>query len=226
MIWNAALDHQLSKHVENILIIQTSLHLDRQAFTGELIDDREHAELAIIACPVLNEVISPDVIAMLWPQANARAVIKPQPPAFRLFYRYFQALAPPDPRNAFVVHMPAIRSEQRRNPLVAIASIAGRQLDDGEGQRILIVGTHRLAPLRRAMLLQQTAGPAFRDAEPAAGMFNELTLARGPYQFPSAASFKIALSSSASASSRFNLAFSFSRSFSFFACSTFIPPYS
>ena len=217
MIGDSASDHQIAENFKDVLAVEASSDLDRETLTRELVDNGEHAELAIVARSILNEVVSPDMVPVLRPEANAGAVIQPQTAAFWLSHRHFQALAPPDPSNALVVHMPASVLEQLRDPLVAVAPVPGRQLDDRKGQRVLIVAALRLSPLRRSMLLQNTAGPALRYAEPAAGMVDELTLARGPYQFPEAASFKIALSSSASARRRFSRAFSFSRSFRRFA---------
>jgi hypothetical protein len=47
------------------------------------------------------------VVRVLWPQANTRTVVEPQPPAFRLFGRYFQPLTPPDALHPFGIDPPA-----------------------------------------------------------------------------------------------------------------------
>jgi hypothetical protein len=59
-----------------------------------------------IVSAVRNEVIGPDMVGTLWPQANARPVVEPEPPAFGLFGRDFQPLTSPDPFNALLVHQP------------------------------------------------------------------------------------------------------------------------
>ena len=134
--------------------------------------------------------------------------------SFRLFLRYFQALAPPYARDTLVIDEPAVSTKKRRDPLVAVAAIPNRQFYDRGCQRIFIITLLRLAPLRRAMLTENTASPAFGNAELLYSAINTGPTARGRQKFPEAASFKIALSSSASASKRFSRAFSRSRSFS------------
>jgi len=57
-------------------------------------------------------------------------------------------------------------------------------------------------------------------------MFHRLAPPLGAEKFPSATSFRIAFSKDRSATTRFNLAFSRSKPFSFFAWSAFRPPYS
>src|SRR4051794_14856655 len=50
---------------------------------------------------VLDEVVGPDVIAMLGPQPNAGAVREPQPPALGLLLGHFEPLAAPDPLDPY-----------------------------------------------------------------------------------------------------------------------------
>lgn len=142
------LNHEVAKNSEDILIVQAPLYFNSEAFPRELINHGEHAKLAPVTGFVLNKIISPDMVAMLWTQPHTRAIVQPQASAFRLFYRYFQALALPDARHTFVVYMPAVSSQQGANPLVTVPAIAGRQFNDGEGQRIFIVSALWLAPLR------------------------------------------------------------------------------
>jgi hypothetical protein len=56
----------------------------------ELIDHIEHPVLAAIMGAVLDEVVGPDMVGMLGPQADAGAVGQPQPSAFGLLGRHFQ----------------------------------------------------------------------------------------------------------------------------------------
>ena len=51
----------------------------------------------------------------------------------------FEALAPPDPRYPLVIHPPALGVHQRRDPAIAITSVAGGEVDDRRGQRVLVV---------------------------------------------------------------------------------------
>jgi len=148
VIRHATSHHQVGEDFENIFAVQATSNFDRNALTSELINHREHADLLSISRAVLDEIIRPHMIAILWSQPNARAVIQPLTPAFRLFLRNFQAFTPPDAKDTLVIHMPPFRLQQRRDPLIPIASKPGCQPNDGRGQCILIIVLLRLTPLR------------------------------------------------------------------------------
>ncbi len=44
---------------------------------GELVEDVEHTDLAPVVGAVLDEVVGPDVIAVLGPEPDAGAVVQP-----------------------------------------------------------------------------------------------------------------------------------------------------
>jgi hypothetical protein len=62
--------------------------------------------------------IRPDMVGALRPQTEARAVVEPEAPAFRLLGGHFQPLTSPDPLDTLLVHQPALRSSAviRRYP--------------------------------------------------------------------------------------------------------------
>ena len=70
---------------------------DRQALAGERVDHVEHPELAPLMRARFDEVVGPDVIAMLRPQPQARAVPVPNAVTLGLPSWDLQPLAPPDP---------------------------------------------------------------------------------------------------------------------------------
>jgi hypothetical protein len=74
-------------------------------------------------------------------------------------------LTPPDPPHALDVDVPALRTQQRRDPAIAIAAILGCQRDDRCGQRCFVVASHWSATLRRAVLADHATGPTFRYVE-------------------------------------------------------------
>ena len=76
-----------------------------------------------------------------------------------------------------MVHIPANRFQQRSDPLVAIATVKACQFNNGEGQRIFVVGALGLAPLCGAVLFQQATSPAFGNAKLIARMVNEIAFA-------------------------------------------------
>ena len=53
---------------------------------GELVEHVEHPIPASIMGAVLDKVVGPDMIAVLWPQPNARSVRQPEPAALGLPY--------------------------------------------------------------------------------------------------------------------------------------------
>ena len=74
MVGGTAHCHQISQNIKHVLTVQPPCNSDRQAFAGELINDGEHAELAPITGFVLYEIVTPDMVVVLRPQANARSV--------------------------------------------------------------------------------------------------------------------------------------------------------
>jgi hypothetical protein len=67
-----------------------------QALSGVLIDDGEQTQLSAVVGRLADEVVGPDVVAMLGPEADARSVVQPEATALGLSGGYFQALSTPD----------------------------------------------------------------------------------------------------------------------------------
>jgi hypothetical protein len=97
---------------------------------------------------VVNKVIRPDMIAVLWPQPQAGSVIQPEPPFLGLFHRYFQPLTSPQAFNALVSDLPAGISQQSRNPAISISTILSHQFDHVRHQALFIRSAPWFAALR------------------------------------------------------------------------------
>jgi hypothetical protein len=65
----------------------------------------EHPILASIVGAILDEVVGPDMIALLRPQPNARSVGQPEPAALGLLMGDLQPLALPDTLDPLVVDL-------------------------------------------------------------------------------------------------------------------------
>src|SRR5690606_22489113 len=104
---DAPRDEQLAECLDDIGRLEFPCDTDGQALAGELVDDAQHPERPAIVGAVSDEVIRPDMVVPLRPQTDARAVVEPQTPAFRLFGRDLQPLTSPDPLNTLLVHRPA-----------------------------------------------------------------------------------------------------------------------
>src|SRR3954470_15114852 len=63
-----------------------AIHADGQALVRELVDDVEQAELAAIVGALLDEVVGPDVVAVLEPQPNAGPVREHSHPRLGCFW--------------------------------------------------------------------------------------------------------------------------------------------
>jgi hypothetical protein len=165
----------------------------------------------------LNEVIAPDMVSMLRSQPDAGPVVEPQTTPRLLFPGYFKPLTAPDPLDPITSDLPASIGEQRCNPAIAISSVLGCERDYRPRQRILISPDNRGVSLRPAVLADDPAGLAFREAILPSDAFNRLPAPLGAYKFPEATSLSTCFSSDKSATRRLRRTFSRSRSFIRFA---------
>ena len=69
--WRPLQDHQIRQCFQHVGRVEPPFDPNGQSFVGELVDDAEHAELPPIMGPVFDEVIGPDMVGPLWPQAHA-----------------------------------------------------------------------------------------------------------------------------------------------------------
>ncbi len=127
------------------------------------------------------------------PQPDAGSVIEPEPRSLGLFLWRLQPLAPPDAFDTPVVHLPAFRSQQRRDPTIVIVPVLASQADDGGRQDLLIKTRDGGIALGRARLPQNPASPTLGNPVRALNVLDTSLATFGAYQFPSAASFKISL---------------------------------
>ena len=71
MARNATQDEEVRQDVDDVGRLEPPVDPDRQALSGELIDDVEHSIFPAIVGAVLDKVVGPDVIAVLGPQPDA-----------------------------------------------------------------------------------------------------------------------------------------------------------
>src|SRR5262249_34915362 len=103
MSGNAMQDEEVGQNIDHIDRLELAGDTHRQAFMGELVEHVEHPILASVMGAVLNEVVGPDMIAVLRPQADARSVRQPEPAALGLLRWDLQPLASPDTLDPLVV---------------------------------------------------------------------------------------------------------------------------
>src|SRR5262249_27177997 len=76
---NAPQDEQVGQNVDHIDGLELAGDTDRQTFVGELVEHVEHPVLATIVGAILDEVIGPDMIALLRPQPDELGNSSDQP---------------------------------------------------------------------------------------------------------------------------------------------------
>lgn len=154
------------------------------------------------------------------PQPDTRTIVEPQSSPFWLFRRHFQSFTSPESFDPFVIHNPAVLSQHRSDASVSIPAILRGQPHHLPHQPGFIIGNMRNTSLCRTRLSQHAASPSFRDyimSQRVTHVIHSPAAFGWRQKFPEAASFRIALSNSASASSFLSRTFSRSSSFRRFA---------
>ena len=70
-------EHHISHGLQDTQAVDPPGDPDRQAFAGELVDQRHQPHLAAVVGLSLNKIIGPDMVAPLRAQPDAGAVIEP-----------------------------------------------------------------------------------------------------------------------------------------------------
>jgi len=163
-----------------------------------------------------NEIVAPHVISMLWTKTDTRTIVEPQSTTLRLLHWNFQTFTTPQPLNSFVIHTPAFFAKHHRDSTIAITAIARRQIGHSFHQPGFIIRDIQSPTLRRSRLTENATRSTFGNAITSQSLTHVLdrpTTLRRTQKFPEAASRRMDLSSSASATSFFKRAFSRSSSF-------------
>jgi hypothetical protein len=159
----ASFEHRIGHRLDDPKAVNATSHSDRQAFPGELVNQGHEPELSTIVGLRLNEVVAPEMIAVLRSQPNAGAVVEAQPPSRLLPFGYFKPLTAPDPLDAITANLPAGFGKKRPDPSIAIASIMRSQRDNRSRQRIFISPDDGGASLRPGWLADNPTGMTFRE---------------------------------------------------------------
>jgi hypothetical protein len=81
-------------------------------------------------------------------KTDTGSIIQPETITLGLLFGDLEPLPSPDAINALEVHTPAFRAQKSAYAPIAIAAISRRQVDDGLGQRVLIIANNRSTALR------------------------------------------------------------------------------
>jgi hypothetical protein len=160
---HAAQNEQVRERVDDVDGFEPAGHTNGQAFMGELVDNVEHADPAPVVGAVLDEVVGPDMIAVLGSEPDAGAVSQPEATTLRLPGGNLQPLASPDPLDPLDVEEPSGPAQQLGDLAIAIAAILAGQLDDVGRQKLFVFAALRDLTLRRAMLAERRTGATLGD---------------------------------------------------------------
>ncbi len=142
-------------------------------------------------------------------------------PPFLLFLPHFQSFRSPDSMHSFETHFEPFQSQQTRHPPVTEAGALPSQFMQSLANLLGITLRPPLVANTIAGESDSATGPTLRNRKLASQTFYCLLFLGRAQSFPRSASLSIALSSSASASSRLRRAYSPSSSFSRLASSLF-----
>ena len=124
---------------QHIVRVDPARYSDCQTLAAKLVDDGEHFQWSPFDGAISHEIIGPDMMRILRPQADTGPVIEPQPASFRLARRDFQPLPPPDTLHPLGIDAPARGPQQRGDAPIAVAAIFASQPDDRRTQRRFII---------------------------------------------------------------------------------------
>ncbi len=120
--WRSSQDEEIGQRVHHVDGVQLPVHTDRQRLPRELINDVQRTIDAPIICPVMNEVVGPDIIRALWPEADAGPIIQPYAALLWFLQRYFKPLTPPDTLLMLMVHMQASLVQQSCHATITVTT--------------------------------------------------------------------------------------------------------
>jgi len=165
MLRRTVSDEELGQTVEHVVGSETSRNADSQAPPRELVEHDEHAERATVLCPILDEVIGPDVVWPLGSQTDARPIVEPQAATLRLFHWHFQPFPPPDPIDALNVDPPAFGNQHLADAPIAVAAVPRCQPHNVSRQSRFVVRRLQMSPLRRTWLSDDRTRATLRDIQ-------------------------------------------------------------
>src|SRR5271170_4679380 len=222
---NAAFDDQAVQGGHHPVGVDGALGHDGRTLAGELVNDVEQFDGAVVLGGVELEIERPQGVGgdgthgtHAGPDATQRLLA--------LAIRHSQALFAPKTLDPLVVDVAALAAQRLGRPPPAPArSFLGKGAQEGP-ECLFVLGWRRDAQaLGGAMLADHRTCFSFGDPEPLAQHLHCCPATVRGQKFPSASSLSIALSSSASARSFFSRPFSASSSFKRLASFAFMPPY-
>ncbi len=113
---------EFGEKLDHVMGSSPSCDLDRKTLSRVLVEYGQQLQGTTVVGPRAHEVVGPDVIPVQRPEPDARAIVEPQSPPFRLPSGHFEPLLPPDALHTLVVHLPALDTQHVRDLAVPVAT--------------------------------------------------------------------------------------------------------
>src|SRR5437899_10133965 len=207
-----------------IELVHESLSRDREvddlqhALAGEVVNDIEHSEPSAVGELIGHEVHRPTFVD----SARHDHRDPRDDELLTALAPHLQPFLAVEPIRALEVHDTTLDHEHVVQRRTAIARVLLGKLFESHAQSAVVAASPWIPSRRTAEADDSTSSPLTHAT--ALQVIHGPASLRGRYHFPETSSFSAALSSSASANSRFSLWFSCSSARSFFASATSIPP--
>ena len=164
---------ELREHFDHSGRSNAACHIDRQTFTGVLIDHRQTLQLLPVGTGVKHEVVRPDPVL-------GRGRYRPRPrtgeTAARSLLRHLKPCRRPYPVGAVGAHRQTTPLQENLNPSVPEAGKLSRELLHGGSDGFVLRRHPRAVAERRARYRQQRTGSPCRN--PAVARVAHLLLCR------------------------------------------------
>ena len=147
---------------------------DTQGLARVLIKDGEHLIATATAQFVVDEVNAPDVVRMLRPQPNDRAVLVIEPFTSLVAIRQSQTFFPPQPLNLLVLDDPAFDTKKLGDLAITVTAILLGQPDQCQAEFVIILWCCLVAQ-RAPRQADRFAGSSLRRIELLANTDHSLT---------------------------------------------------
>ena len=148
--------------MEHVIGCELPVHDKSEALSCEFIYHGQYLDWPPIMCPVRHEIVSPDMIAVHRPEADARSIVDPEPPPLWLFLRNLQPLLAPDAFDPLMVDLPAVSFQKGSDPTIPIATVLGCQAHYRLSQELVRLFPLRGEPLSGTGLANDLAGTSLR----------------------------------------------------------------
>ena len=138
IFWLPMLDEQWVERIEDLGMAHFGGDGNTEGLARIFIENGEHLVTPPAAQLVVNEVNAPNMVRILRPQADDRAVFVVKPFAPLVAMRQLKTFLPPQPFDLLVVDRPALDTKKMGDLAISVTAILLGQPDQGQAQLVVI----------------------------------------------------------------------------------------